>query len=299
MLPRLENRVLGWCALRMLMILLLCLAVGFPLEAQTRTQSELDTSYPANSYEVMPHIYMTPQYTDTDEVCEMTFQRRVLGKEEGIHDRYIPEEVGWFLIAIWGQEKEFLKPLNGPKRTVRVEGGKKITVYDYVRFEVSVTDRAVHPETGETLIVMKVKGKTCRAESPAAQSELRSPFQLLPGYKMKYGFGLEGQLGGTISKAGGPSIDFGLGTGYEVNTEEIPKDQVVWSEIQTIGARQFICVYTRDHRVVVSLVNGVQQGNFEAHVKNEQELAEVLMIIFSINSARGYRYDPATMQKAP
>jgi hypothetical protein len=154
----------------------------------------------------------------------------------------------------------------------------------------------MHAKDGAASVFIKRKNRTCKAALPKGKGEWRCPFNLLPGYTIKYGYGIEGQFGGDIQKEGGPSIRFDFGSYHSVETEEKPDGKVVWQEEQTVGANHFILVYTREQELAASLI-GLDRGNFKAKIRNSKELSEVLLTILSFDETRGYPFNPARMQE--
>jgi hypothetical protein len=88
---------------------------------------------------------------------------------------------------------------------------------------------------------------------PTKWKDNRIPFHLLPDYKIQGYTGIEGGSNGKIWKDGGPTIEFALyGPRYESAVNEIPKEQILWREEQTVGKNKFEAVYTRAHELVMS-----------------------------------------------
>jgi hypothetical protein len=77
-----------------------------------------------------------------------------------------------------------------------------------------------------------------------------------------------------------------------------PQDQVVWRRDEKIGDREFISIYTRSDELVIG-VGGhwPPPANFRAKTRNQQELAEVLLMFLSYDPFHGYNADPSAIVK--
>jgi hypothetical protein len=126
----------------------------------------------------------------------------------------------------------------------------------------------------------------------ATKTDLRSPFRLLPGYKLKATPGLEGGEYATISMEGGASMEFARGE-YRANAiDTIKKDQSLWREEQTIGENHFVCIYTRSHELVVTVfANRQPPADIRARIHSEKDMADVLLMVTTFDPQHGYSVD--------
>jgi len=273
----------------------LLFAVGSAMALQAQTQKELDTRYPPSSYEVWPGVMMTPKFAADDQVCEMTFRASPI-RRNGVRTNGLLHPMDIEMIKqMWVEEGTTGEPLNGAGGSAKVAGDVRTTRYEYKKATMIVNEKASDTKAGATSVFVKVKNRACKPEPVSGKRELRSPFNLLPGYKMKYGSDFEGRGYGDIWKGGGPSIHFVLGGHFASDVEGVPAEKIAWREELTWAGSHFQFVYTKEQKLVAT-VGGRSNGNFEAKIGNEQQLAEVLMTILSLDEVRGYPTDPARME---
>jgi len=121
-------------------------------------------------------------------------------------------------------------------------------------------------------------------------SMLRSPVQLLPGYRSHLGAGVEGATVVRIWKEGGLTILGSVGCCYAAEATTIEKDRILWREEQQIGAKHMTMVYTKDQEVVISFTDdkGAYPANFKARVRGEHDLTEMLLMVLTFDVTHGY-----------
>jgi len=135
----------------------------------------------------------------------------------------------------------------------------------------------------------------CQSGNTAKENHsLPSPIRLLPGYHAEIVSGWEGGAGGKFTKQGGPSIDFQMSLHTESAVESIDKAQVVWREEQTVNGQHVVCVYTRSRELVITFPSFV--ANFRTKIRNEQDLAETLLMVLTFDPFHGYSTDPKDNQ---
>ena len=117
-----------------------------------------------------------------------------------------------------------------------------------------------------------------------------SPIELLPGYRMNWVPGID-TAGGTISKTSGIRIYVLLSGGSASQADLVAAKDVVWREDQVVNGRRVICVFTKSNDLVISFPQ--QVANFRAHIRNQQDLAEMLLMVLTYDPAHGYPAESA------
>jgi hypothetical protein len=79
--------------------------------------------------------------------------------------------------------------------------------------------------------------------------------------------------------------------------ESIDKSQVLWREEQTINGQRVVCVYTKSKELIVSFPKLV--ANFRAKIRNQNELAAMLLIVLTYEPHQGYAADPGAIVPPP
>jgi hypothetical protein len=131
--------------------------------------------------------------------------------------------------------------------------------------------------------------------SPVA-SKPRSPFQLLPGYKLEIRGGFEPHVeGGRIWKPGGLTIEwsFDIYSGG-ASADTIKQKDILWR--MELSPTSTVLVRTRQNRAVLSIG---KELNCSATVHNDQELAEMLLMCLTFNNQKGYDAPPGTVVIEP
>jgi hypothetical protein len=116
--------------------------------------------------------------------------------------------------------------------------------------------------------------------------------QLLPGYKADVGWGID-TWGAKISKDGGITIELFQGLHAGVEAESVDQNDVAWREEQVVNGQRVICVYTKSNDLIVS--NRIKAVNFRGHVRNQQDLAEMLLMVLTYDPVHGYPVEPGTV----
>jgi hypothetical protein len=111
---------------------------------------------------------------------------------------------------------------------------------------------------------------------------------LLPGYEHRVGQGIDSKIG-TIQKRNGILIHYDIGELAGVYTDCAPlcnwTTGELWRKKQQIASLQVICVFTRSKRIVISFPE--VHANFYATVRDENQLADMFLIVFTFRpSAR-------------
>ena len=121
-------------------------------------------------------------------------------------------------------------------------------------------------------------------------SMLRSPVQLLPGYRSHLGAGVEGATIVRVWKEGGLTILGSVGCCYAAEATAIEKDRILWRELQEINGKHVTMVYTKQQELVVSFTDdkGSYPANFTATVRGEHDLTEMLLMVLTFDGIRGY-----------
>jgi len=145
-----------------------------------------------------------------------------------------------------------------------------------------------------SFVISALAPPSFKAQSgPMRWKDNHVPVRLLPGYKITGYAGFEGDIHGKIWKDGGPTIEYSLVDLYAGDTAgTIPKDQQLWREEQTVGPNHFVCVYTRSNELVVTFSQRAI-ANFRAKIRDHKDLAEVLLIVLTLDVQNGYELDPS------
>ncbi len=106
--------------------------------------------------------------------------------------------------------------------------------------------------------------------------------ELLPGYKVTAKQGIDSMVGDISSKEAGLSISFDMlgDAGSYVDSDTIKKN-MLWRREQTINGSRFILVYTRERYLYVTLPPST---NFFARVRNQRDLADMLLMVLTFHS---------------
>jgi len=280
--------------------LALCLLFFFGTSAALvaqQTAKELDALRPAGkSYELFPGVLATPRFRADDHICEMALQKQLVSRNGIQLDGYMPE--GFVQMAVematgYGGNLKYQD-----KGVVTLTADAKTTTYKLDDFSVAVTERSKNPQAGPTVVIVKWTNWPCSKEPEKDRKQVRAPFQLLPGYRMTAAMGLEDGPYGKVWKNGGPTIEYNFDRYGSSDVASIQKDQEVWREEQTSGINHFVCVFTRSRELVITL-NGPTLANFRAEIHDQRELAEVLLIILSVDRINGYPVDPSKVDIIP
>ena len=123
-----------------------------------------------------------------------------------------------------------------------------------------------------------------------------SPVRLLPGYKIRWASGID-SWGGKIWNEAGVNIEFDQGLHVGVSADEVNKDDVVWRAEQLISGQQVMCVYTKSNHVIISIPKLIV--NFEADIRNQRDLAEMLLMALTWDMTHGYPAASGAIEIAP
>jgi hypothetical protein len=121
----------------------------------------------------------------------------------------------------------------------------------------------------------------------------RSPVRLLPGYKIELRHGFEGDFGGRIWKPGGLSVDFDSGIHNPKAIDSIEAKDVGWRIDQILDGHHVVLVYGVSGRVAISILD--RAANFSAMIRNQQDLAEMLLMAVTFEPGQGYPVDSSAI----
>ena len=130
------------------------------------------------------------------------------------------------------------------------------------------------------------------AQAPAPQTapKLRSPFQLIRGYKVEIRYGPEpNEEAGRIWKPGGLAIDWNFDAYGGSIIDEIEQKEVLWRLELPSSGNPSVMVRTRENRVAISIATHL---NFSATIHSDQELAEMLLMCLTYNFREGFAAAP-------
>ncbi len=125
---------------------------------------------------------------------------------------------------------------------------------------------------------------------------LRSPVQLLSGYKIQLSSGID-TWGGTIWKVGGLKIIWHSGLHVGVAADLVDKKDVAWREEQVVNGQQVVCVYATSSDLIGSFPRLVT--NFQGHIERQQDLAEMLLMILTFEPTHGYAVESGAIVPIP
>jgi hypothetical protein len=122
------------------------------------------------------------------------------------------------------------------------------------------------------------------------------PLQLLPGYKVFSGSGIDSSSA-KIWRDGSVTIELSQGLYVGVDVDSIRKEDVAWREEQIVNGERVICVYTKSNEFVVSIPR--LAVNFRGHIQNQQEIAEMLLMVLTYEPRHGYAVEPGAIVPVP
>lgn len=154
-----------------------------------------------------------------------------------------------------------------------------------------------------SLCVLLVPRSSMMQETAARKQQIatRSPVRLLPGYKLEVTYGLEGGYGVRIWKDSGLSISGSIGCCFAAEANSIEKDQLRWREEQEINERRTTLAYTKDYDLVITFTDNKNSypANFTAHVRDEHDVAETLLMVLTYEPTAGYPVEPGSIVIRP
>ena len=104
----------------------------------------------------------------------------------------------------------------------------------------------------------------------------RSPVVLLPGYRVDIRKAIDSEWR-IIWKAEGLKLDFGQGGYREDETKTLKKQQILWTQEQTLNKHKAQLVYTSSHKLIVSFPN--LNAVFTAQIHSQRDLADMLLMV--------------------
>jgi len=108
----------------------------------------------------------------------------------------------------------------------------------------------------------------------------RSPVILLPGYKIDVRQPIDSEWR-IIWKTGGLQLDFGAGGYSEDEMKAVKKDQILWTQEQTINKHLVRFLYTKSNVLFANFPD--LNARFKAHIHNQRELADMLLMVATYN----------------
>jgi hypothetical protein len=113
---------------------------------------------------------------------------------------------------------------------------------------------------------------------------------LLPGYRLTASAKCMDSCGGRIWKEGGLKIYYDnlIDAGIYATEPRFTKD-ARWTQEQLINGQKALIVFTRKRELIVSFPEG--QVNFYATIRNEREMAEMLLTIGTFDGHGGSHGD--------
>jgi heme A synthase len=144
-------------------------------------------------------------------------------------------------------------------------------------------------------VVLTICTTTAQEKPKQTQKIFSSPIRLFDGYRVEATTGgVEATTDAKFYKDGGPTINCHLGWYYGDRAALAKKSEIEWAFEQVINGKQMSFVLTKTHTLVVSVSHGLAV-NFEAGVKNDQEVAEALLMIVTY-SQDGYEIDQSRVK---
>ena len=130
---------------------------------------------------------------------------------------------------------------------------------------------------------------------------IRAPVRLLPGYKLQLTPGIEGGYGVRIWKEAGLSIFGNTGCCFAAEASSVGEDQLQWRQEQEMNGKHVTLAYTKDQDLIVTFTDnqGSYPVNFTAHVRNEHDVAETLLMVLTYEPTHGYLVPPRQIVPAP
>jgi len=136
-----------------------------------------------------------------------------------------------------------------------------------------------------------------RPESTTQTQPNNFMVRLLPGYRVQNYPTLD-TVGAKIYKKGGLEIEYSSGSLMEEEASAITPDKILWKTKQIINGYPLTCVYTRSSDFVATF-NDKSPTNFHAHIKSNQDLAEMLLIVLTYEPTKGYPISPDAIEPTP
>jgi hypothetical protein len=146
-------------------------------------------------------------------------------------------------------------------------------------------------------LLSSVSSPTVAQDRGGAKSEASTfPVRLLPEYKVVASAGID-TWGATISKEGGVKIELYQGLHVGVAADSVETKDVAWREEQVVNGQQVICVYTKSNDLVISIPKLI--ANFQSHIRSQQDLADMLLMVLTYEPTHGYPVEPGTVVVTP
>jgi hypothetical protein len=154
-----------------------------------------------------------------------------------------------------------------------------------------------------SLFVLFVPHSSLTQENGAKNQDTakRSPVRLLPGYRLEITPGIEAGYGVRIWKEGGLSIFGSNGCCFAAEAKSIGKDQLEWQEEQEMNGRHVTLAYTKRQDLVIAFTDNKTSypANFTAHVRDEHDVAETLLMVLTYGPTAGYPVEPGSIVIRP
>lgn len=117
---------------------------------------------------------------------------------------------------------------------------------------------------------------------PAQNASTPPPgrISLLPNYIHRLGHSIDSLVGHISNEKTGFSVGYDIGNGagdFSVAGEF--RKQAVWRREQTIHGHKVVCVFTKTKKLLI--VYPDDEANFIARIRNPQELADMMLMVFT------------------
>jgi hypothetical protein len=148
------------------------------------------------------------------------------------------------------------------------------------------------------ILLLLLSSQACGQKStpPVQNRPSKTPFAMLPDYKVEVYQRIEGGYAGKVWKRGGITMWYGQGVDSGVDTDSVKTQDILWKQEQVINKRKVQCLYTKTHELVVSFP--LLAANFRAKARTQQELADMLLMVATFD-LDGYPIDPASLVPTP
>jgi hypothetical protein len=144
------------------------------------------------------------------------------------------------------------------------------------------------------LLICSPSTITGQNQRPAKRATV-SPVRLLPGYKIRWASGID-TWSGTIWKENGLKISFSQG-GVGIETDQVDKNEIAWREEQVVNGQQVVIVYMKSGHLLVDIPKLIV--GFDATTTSQQDIAEVLLMALTWDTAHGYPAEPGAIETPP
>lgn len=78
-----------------------------------------------------------------------------------------------------------------------------------------------------------------------------------------------------------------------MEADSVDQNDVAWREEQVVNGQRVICVYTKSNDLIVS--DRMRAVNFRGHIRNQQDLTEMLLTVLTHDPVHGYPVELGTV----